>query len=403
MRKLAFLTTTFPLLTETFVQREVRQYLKKGEPFDIYSIWKGEKEFEGYPVQKFPLLHLLKLLYWLPFWMIVKPEKLLCILQPFMVRGCRYFQNWEENLLGIAFGLIYAKKLEKQNINKIHAIWATMPVAAALTINRLTGIPYTAEAHAYDLFREGGDVLLDIKFKYATKIRTSNHSAYKKILAILPNEKNKISLIRRGLTDLPEFKNTFTKSLPLKPLQILSVGRLTEKKGYFEQLKIYHALKSANVDFQATIIGGGELEKDLRTMLQALNLNDRVRILGAQPFEVVEQYYKRSTLFVFTGKVARSGDRDGFPNVLGEAMARGLIIISSNVSDVSAAIIDKKTGYICDINNTRQWVDIVRSIAIPENRNANESLLKSARNWVETNFVSDKNANRVWTQIISNL
>ena len=48
----------------------------------------------------------------------------------------------------------------------IHATWGTMPAAAALALHQLTGLPYSMEAHAYDVFKHGGDWLLDEKMHY---------------------------------------------------------------------------------------------------------------------------------------------------------------------------------------------------------------------------------------------
>jgi glycosyltransferase involved in cell wall biosynthesis len=380
------------------VQREVEEYLKNKTPIEIHSIWGGGKSFANNTIHTFSLLELVKLLYLIPYWSIKRPSALLKIISPLLNRGCSYFQNWEENLLGIAFGIIKAKEIQRRKFRKIHSIWATMPTSAAITIHKLTDIPYSMEGHAYDVFREGGDVLLDIKLVNANRVRTSCISTFEKLEKILKKQggEKKLFLIRRGLQNLPECRNQFLANT--EKVRILSVGRLTEKKGYREQLKIYQQLKRAKISFQATIIGGGELENFLRNQIKTLDLQDSVKLLGAQPFHKVEEAYKNNDLFLFTGKISSTGDRDGFPNVLGEAMARGLIVLSSPVADVCSAIKEGETGYLCNIDHPKEWVKKIQNILL--DTQSQTKILIQARNWIEENFIVSKNALTTIEQVL---
>lgn len=397
--KVALLTTSFPLLTETFVQREVRKYLSSDLNLEVHSIWRGEKKFEKWPIHRFQMLQLIHLLFWIPYWSILKPSSLLGVLKPLFIVGCTYFQNWEENLLGIAFGIIKANDFKNRNIVKIHTIWATMPTSAALTIYKLTGIPYSMEGHAYDVFRGGGDCLLGIKLKHARIVRTSCSSTYDQLLNLLNKDSTKLLLIRRGLETVPTLNSRKIDWNP--PFRILSVGRLTAKKGYPEQFAIYKAMQRKKIAFTVKIIGGGELEKPLRNLIKKLQLEKEVQLLGAQPFSTVENFYKESQFFFFTGKIADNGDRDGFPNVLGEAMARGLIVCSSPVADVCSAIDHGRTGFLCDIENPEEWIEAL--LFCQKERSSILKIQEEARSWIEEHFLTEKNTKKLLNQVLGQI
>ena len=78
-----------------------------------------------------------------------------------------------------------------------------MPATAAYALSKLTGIPYSMGAHAYDLFRRCGDWLLPLKLEEASLVRTSSQSSAKR-LEELGVEKERIKLIRRGLDQWTE-------------------------------------------------------------------------------------------------------------------------------------------------------------------------------------------------------
>ena len=101
-------------------------------------------------------------------------------------------QNWLENFWGFAWALHQADSIRRHPPDIIHATWGTMPAAAALALHQLTGLPYSMEAHAYDVFKHGGDWLLDEKMRHARFIRTSTHATREQLLELLDRLKEEI-------------------------------------------------------------------------------------------------------------------------------------------------------------------------------------------------------------------
>ena len=253
--------------------------------------------------------------------------------------------------------------MKRQGYELCHAVWATMPATAALALKKLVGIEYSMGAHAYDVFRGHGDWLLKRKLGEAAFVRTSSISTEQRLFSLdLPSKK--LKLVRRGLSKWP----SVTERGPLvSPIQILSVGRLVPKKGYFEQLLILKALLAAGVGFEARIVGGGPLRDELECERDRLGLADYVTFLGALPEDEVHALFSASDVFLFTGKVAPDGDRDGLPNVIPEAMSAGVVVIASLHGGAAEALEEGVTGFVRDPYRPDQWVELIQGlVAIPK-------------------------------------
>lgn len=109
------------------------------------------------------------------------------------------------------------------------------------------------------------------------------------------------------------------KNLELKKI-ILSVGRLEHQKGFDILLTSYSEIIHNYPDWHLVIIGKGSLESKLKLIAKQLNIHDRVTFLGS--VGNIDYWYKKSSIFILTSRY------EGFPNVLVEAMAYGLAVIS---------------------------------------------------------------------------
>ena len=103
----------------------------------------------------------------------------------------------------------------------------------------------------------------------------------------------------------------------------MSVARLVEKKGLDRQLRIYAALRAAGVPFAARIVGEGPLRGELERLAGRLGVAADVSFTGHLPQHEVWAQLGEADVLLHTGVIAPSGDRDGLPNVIPEAMAMG--------------------------------------------------------------------------------
>jgi colanic acid/amylovoran biosynthesis glycosyltransferase len=389
--KIGYLFTTFPKYSETFLARKVEALAETGElQLSLYSFLGGK----GARYSEFPLHHM----RWWHWGLALVRGFALCLKRPSLCAKWwrlyrksppRSFTNAGEQLLGIVFALSHASRIQREAPDRLHAVWATGPATAALLLRDLTGIPFSMAAHAYDIFRSGGDCLLREKVAAATFVHTSSESAAQGLRAIAVHGKP-IHVIRRGLDSIPAFQ---PQRHFRAPLRMLSVGRMVPKKGWFDQLNLYRAALDAGLEFTVRIVGSGPLLKPMQKRIHSLGLEGCVELLGQLDYAAVPPLYDWADVFIFTGKVAIDGDRDGFPNVLGEAMAHGAIVMSTTVAATAEAIASGQTGELFEDAEPGKW--IARLQHLQANPAYCENLRRGAYDWVVENFDARRNAQKL--------
>ena len=387
--RIAIFYTTFPVLSETFLQREIRAFIQMGINVDIYSLHRGESLFEGLPVSCFQKWNLLALIWRIPMEWTMNPRIMNRLCRLLFSRRAPSWMNFWENLLGIGFALVKAPFFRKNRPDHFHAVWASLPATGAWLLSQLTGIPFSIGAHAYDLFENGGDWFLREKIEKAVLVQTSTDAARRRLLSVGCDD-GKILLVRRGLIPMPYYRGA---RLGRKSLRILCIARLVEKKGLFKQLKIYAFLQKMGLSFSASIIGDGPLRKKLSDSIGELGLEDVVTLVGPVSPENVAIELNDADILFHTGVVAKSGDRDGLPNVIPEAMACGVAVIISPGEGAQEAVLDGETGMVCGLDDLEAWLKAV--IQIQDDSAFTDTLLGAARLWVEENFDALQNAEKL--------
>jgi colanic acid/amylovoran biosynthesis glycosyltransferase len=372
-----------------FLQREIAALRAKGVRLKIYSMWGGGGVFRGIEVQTFNKWRLIELLWLIPYETWRKPDLMRQLLRGLFTRMAPSWINFWENMLGAGFACVFARQFRRQPPGLIHAAWSGGPATAAWLLWRMDGHRFTAGAHAYDVFEHGGDWWLAEKLEAASFIHTSTQLARAALIAKGVDDVKTVC-IHSGLERLPALK-------PLRssrsPLHLLTLSRLIEKKGLDRQLRIYAALTAAGVDFTARVVGDGPLRQGLERLAGHLGVSERVTFVGQVPPHEVWEHLAWSDVYLHTGVVAPSGDRDGLPNVIAEAMAAGVPVVTSPTAGTTEAVSDGLTGIVLPVDPPEAWVAALRRLSVDDAYC--ESLRRAARAWVEANFDVRVNTERL--------
>ena len=276
----------------------------------------------------------------------------------------------------------------------IHAHWATYPSTAAMLLSKRLGIPYSFTAHAHDVFLE--DHLLAEKL-HTAKFTVAISQFNKKYLRerVAGAEKADIKIIHCGvsLANFPLVTNGRDGKL------ILAIGRLDGIKGFPYLVEACDILRTKGVEFRCDIIGSGPLQASLAAQIEALRLGEHVRLLGAKKQEEVRALLHHAGIFALPCVVTPSGDRDGIPVALMEAMASGLPVISTRVSGVPELVEDGVTGLLAESGNAQ---DLARCLERLLNvKPLGTALAIKARRHVEQEFNIQKEAMKLHDAIAS--
>jgi colanic acid/amylovoran biosynthesis glycosyltransferase len=136
----------------------------------------------------------------------------------------------------------------------------------------------------------------------------------------------------------------------------------------------------------------GPREDSLRQLVRDCDLEDRVVLAGAQRRNEILDAYRASDLFVLACVVGRSGDRDGIPVVLMEALAMQVPSISTQVSGIPELVRHKETGWLVPERNASALADAIVTLA--DDGKLRADLARNGRSLVEKEFEIKANAGR---------
>lgn len=242
-------------------------------------------------------------------------------------------------------GFIALRVLESGSIRHLHAHFCHTSTTVTMLASRLCGLPFSFTAHAKDIYREDmnpGD-LLSVKLRRASFAVTCTQANQIYLDRFRPPQ-TPLHTIYHGL-DLSLFTPSGKRPPPI-PL-ILSVGRMVEKKGFTFLVEACRLLKDRGCEFECRIVGGADqYAETIRQTIERLNLADTVTLHTAVTQEELRGIYEQATIFALPCQVIENGDRDGIPNVLVEAMAMELPVISTDISGIPELITHRANGLL---------------------------------------------------------
>ncbi|MEL6257631.1 MAG: glycosyltransferase [Pseudomonadota bacterium] len=228
-------------------------------------------------------------------------------------------------------------------------------------------IEESSESYYRSLFADG-DLFLGISDFWRTRLKELGAPA------------EKVGVHRMGI-ELAEFADAAPPATRTGPFKFLSVGRLVEKKGIEFAIR---ALGRLTAPSELRIIGDGPLMKDLKTLVASLGLEGRVTFLGSQPHETVRAEMLSADAFLLPSVTAASGDMEGIPVALMEAMASRRPVISTYHSGIPELITNGETGRLVKERDVDGLAEAMAALVSDPG-----AMLDAARAQVETKFNND--------------
>lgn len=244
--------------------------------------------------------------------------------------------------------------LKHEPIAVIHAHWLIPQGLIVALLQFLPGdkAPFIVTSHGADLYALKGWILNGIKrfvVHRAVAVAVVS-SAMREQLHALGAEDAKISVLPMGV-DLSE-RFTLNPAVSRSSHEILFVGRLVEKKGLRYLIDAMPMVLEQVPNAFLTIVGFGPEEAALKQQIQRLGLEAKVCFLGAVPQAGLPALYQRAALFVAPFVQAASGDQEGLPVTLMEAIACGCSVVAGDVAGVEDLLGDLKSEICVDARNT---------------------------------------------------
>jgi len=360
---LAVLISRFPLVTETFILREIIELERQGQPLrlvpmiredatvihDAAKPWLGRALFTPWmfrvPLRTIPLL--LRLVAGT----MARPGT--------MLRTVALFPK----------SVWLARELQRAGVTHLHAHFATYPATMALIISKLTRIPFSFTVHAHDIQLDRS--LLRWKVREAAFVRSISDFNRRFLEQLYAEARGKVEVIHVGVP-MP--------AVPPPPVRgrILCVAAHKPYKGLPVLIEACRLLRAKGVAFTCDIAGDGPM----RPELERLNHDAVVNLAGAKTESEVARMMAEAELVVLPSIVAPDGQMEGIPVALMEALAMGRPVVSTSIAGIPELVRDG--GLLVPPGDARALAGAMR--ALLEDPELAAAMGTRGRDWVAQEF-----------------
>jgi len=351
--RLAYVTPGFPDFTQSFVRREVEQVRAFGVPLVVCSLRPPPRTFEDPELARFveetvygPWLFSVGLLAAHAHFLARAPGRYLAALGATLALAARQLRHPRLALATLAIfpkSVYFARILGARGVTQVHAHFANHPTTAAATIARLLAVPFSFTGHAWDIFVPANQIGLAEKIAAARAVVTCTRYNERLLRRLaVHGGAERIAVSYHGVA-VPA-----VGAVAREPGLVVSVGRLTAKKGFHDLVAACGLLARDGVAFRCAVVGEGEERDALRAAIAALGLEDRVELLGALPHRDVMGLIARAAVFTLPSVRAKDESMDGIPNVILEAFSVGTPVVSTDLSGIPEVVRDGETGVLVE-------------------------------------------------------
>jgi glycosyltransferase involved in cell wall biosynthesis len=351
----AYITSRYPYVSHTFILREILALRALGTDICTFSVRrpddrevltereKHERAQTSYILPAGPL----KLLAAHARWFFRHPLRYLSALRvafhvrPPGVRGVLWA------LFYFAEAALLASRLSSRRIEHLHAHFANVAANLAMIAAKLTGTSWSMTLHGQADFGRPSDTRLAQKIRSARFVCcVCDYGRRQAIHAAGPDVADKIHPVPCGL-DLEDFPATTVKDrqdqpTDQRPIELLSVGRLSPEKGHEFLLEALATLRAKNLPVTCTLVGDGPRQQFLRDRAAELGVDSHVHFLGAVGQDRIQNLYRRADIFVLPSLA------EGLPVVLLEAMALQRPIVASSIAGIPELVQNGANGLLVE-------------------------------------------------------
>lgn len=399
-RRVGYVVSRFPSLTETFVLRELDAVaadprvevalVSLFRPLDATvhpaaEPWIARRHRPSLP----------QVIAAAGWWAVRRPRRSAAIVARTVRDHGRRPRVLAKALVTTLVATALARHVQRERIDHLHAHFAAMPAQAAWTVARLTGVTYSVTAHAHDVFIH--------RLGLRTRLRDAAFAVaisdfHRALLVTLGADPERTPTIRMGI-DVDAYAFRPRVRAADEPPHVVMVSSFREYKGHrylIEALAADPALGDVTVE----LIGTGELEPEIRAQVAAAGLESRVRFAGPQPEAEVRERLRHADVLVQPSVVARNGDTEGLPTTLVEAAACGVTLVATRVAGVPDLVRDGVTGMLAEPRDADALAAALRR-ALEADLADTARIRAAARRRVETHHDAQRNARELvaWCEL----
>lgn len=347
--------STFPKLSESFILNEIYELESRGHNIAVCAMNEptgsiAHKEFDELEI---PITYLDE-----PS--VGDATELLStkVINRRVLGQIRYrapIQNHGAYLLRAKRCIDFVESLDWE-LDHVHTHFATRSKFSAKYVASYFGVPFTLTAHAVGLFERPIGKYTNTLLESADRIITISEYNRQHIREHFTDD-TPIDIVRAGIR--PE---KFTPTGPSLPNRVLTVARFVEKKGHVYALEAIAKVAEAVPEIEYHLIGSGELEDQLQRTVRELGIDQHVSFLNNVDDQQLLEELDEANCFLLPCVISESGDRDGIPVSLMEAMAMKTPPISTTVSGIPELVDHETNGLLVTPRDPEQLAGAITTM-----------------------------------------
>ncbi|MDB4670835.1 glycosyltransferase [Mariniblastus sp.] len=389
-KRVAYLVSWFPKLTETFVLREMVELEKLGYQIELFPLRKGSTKilhpaaadfvarahFTGFLSIAIVIANLIAMFrmpirYFSTFGLLIWKN---LGSQRYLTAAIVFFPKT----------IYIAQVIKSLEVDYVHAHFASHPAMAAYVIRRITGIQYGFTAHGSDLHRDQ-HMLLE-KTKDAAHVIAISEYNRQMILDVCGQEfRDKVKVVHCGVETQRYPRSQWSAVTDsATDFQIACVGTLHEVKGQSYLIEACKILNDRQVGFCCHLVGDGPDRVELERQVISLGLEGKLIFHGSCDEEQVKDILSGMDVLVCPSVLARDGRREGIPVVIMEAMSCGIPCVASDISGIPEIVRHGVNGLLTPCGDSGAIADSIMQLL--KDSDLRQQFSKSAVETVEAEY-----------------
>lgn len=351
--RIAYLVDEFPILSQTFVLHQMTGMIDRGHSIHIYANKAGDLAKIHSEVERYHLLEKTS------HFSMPKPYGVRFIKALKLLAG----SGWKNPLAAVRALNVFKHGRDAASLRLLYMVSrffgkpAPDVVHCQLGYLGLQGLLFqeigAIRGKLLVSFR-GADLSLYLKmfghdyyqdlFRKADRFLPVSESMKSQLMEIGCPE-DRIIVLHSGI-DIDQFAFAARTVQAHENIRLVTIARLVEKKGVEYGIRAVARVVEKHPDLEYLIVGDGPLMEDLQGIIDELQLGSRVKLLGWKERQEIIHILNQAHILVAPSVTSRDGDSEGIPNVLKEAMAMGMPVVSTWHSGIPELVEDGVSGFL---------------------------------------------------------
>lgn len=389
MQPVIYLCPRFPVVSETFVSDQIEALAAHGTPVRVIALRQGNatelfQSWRSNPTRSaalsilYPSLSkattlkaalyvlprlLLRPATWLPTFNLARRGPGLLV-EAIQYAAALRFKPQQGSLLVCHFGTV-------GHVGNLLRTWGILPM------------PQVTVFHGFDI-----SAIPHLKGEgfYTSLLKAKNHTSLA-ITRLWQNRLEDMGAPKPAYIPLGVHLQNFpfnARPLPKgRPVKLITVGRLMQKKGQADVLQALAALPKS-LSWEYHLVGTGPQEAELKSITELLELTDHVHFHGALPHPETRKRLSESDAFLLPSRTASNGDMEGLPVAIMEALASGMPTLSTVHSGIPELITHNHSGLLSDEGDIESLTENLRLLL--ETPSLWPTLTTNARRKIEADY-----------------